>query len=29
MKRVTLLHNPQAGDEDHFKADLIKAIEKE
>lgn len=29
MKRVTLLHNPQAGDEDHFKADIIKAIEKE
>lgn len=29
MKQVILLHNPNAGDGDHFKADLIKAIEKE
>lgn len=29
MKQVILLHNPNAGDSDHFKADLIKAIEKE
>lgn len=29
MKQVILLHNPNAGEEDHFKADLTKAIEKE
>lgn len=29
MKQVILLHNPNAGDEDHFKAELIQAIEKE
>ena len=29
MKQVILLHNPGAGDEDHLKADLIRAIEAE
>lgn len=29
MKQVILLHNPNAGDEDHFKSDLIQAIENE
>lgn len=29
MKQVILLHNPNAGDGDHFQADLIKIIEKE
>ncbi|NGM66977.1 diacylglycerol/lipid kinase family protein [Sphingobacterium sp. SGR-19] len=29
MKQVILLHNPNAGDADHFKTDLIEAIEKE
>ncbi len=29
MKQVILLHNPGAGDEDHLKEELIKAIEKE
>ncbi|PRD57225.1 diacylglycerol/lipid kinase family protein [Sphingobacterium gobiense] len=29
MTQVILLHNPKAGDEDHFKSDLMRAIEKE
>lgn len=29
MQQVILLHNPSAGDEDHMKADLIRAIENE
>lgn len=29
MKQIILLHNPNAGDADHFKADLIEAVEKE
>lgn len=29
MQKVLLLHNPGAGDEDHIKSDLVKAIEKE
>lgn len=29
MKEVILLHNPNAGDEDHMKSDLINAIENE
>ena len=28
MKRATLIHNPQAGDEDHSKSNLLKLIEK-
>lgn len=29
MKEVILLHNPNAGEEDHMKSDLINAIENE
>lgn len=29
MRQALLLHNPGAGDEDHLKADLVQAIEKE
>ena len=29
MKQVILLHNPGAGDEDHLKEELVKAIENE
>lgn len=29
MKQAILLHNPGAGDEDHVKSDLVKAIEHE
>ncbi|KGE15992.1 diacylglycerol/lipid kinase family protein [Sphingobacterium deserti] len=29
MKQAILLHNPGAGDEDHVKSELVKAIEKE
>jgi len=29
MKQVILLHNPSAGDEDHLKEELVKAIENE
>lgn len=29
MKQALLIHNPGAGDEDHLKADLVNAIEKE
>jgi len=29
MKQAILLHNPGAGDEDHVKPELVKAIEKE